>query len=138
MNASEVLSAAFRSAPRRRAEGSRKTLTGATMLLARCVRVTGASRPVAELRLPSGTVLRADVTVEQARELSKRLHDPIAVNGIAIWDAQGGAVREFSVASIAPFRAGPVDAAFRALWAASNNRWDGVDGKAYTDQLRER
>jgi hypothetical protein len=115
----------------------RRVISGGTELLARCLRVGGATVPHAELRLSNHRLLHVEVTELVARELGKRLYDEIVLSGVAEWDATDGEIRAFKVQAVTAFRAVPVDVAFKELAAASRGRWDGIDAESFVRGVRE-
>jgi hypothetical protein len=115
----------------------RRTVSGSTSLLARCLRVGGATTPMAELRLPNRRLLHVEVTESVARELGKRLYDQVVLTGEAVWDARDGDLKEFKVKEVNEFRAVPVDLAFKELASASRGRWDDVDAESFVKHVRE-
>lgn len=115
----------------------RRTLSGSTTLLARCLRVGGATTPMAELRLPSKQLLYVQVTENVARELGKRLYDQVVLSGDAVWDAKDGELQEFKVKEVSSFRGVPIDIAFKELASASRGRWDQVDAESFVKRVRE-
>ena len=115
----------------------RRTLSGSTTLLARCLRVGGATTPMAELRLPNKRLLYVQVVESVARELGKRLYDQVVLSGEAVWDAKDGDLNEFKVKEVSSFRAVPVNIAFKELALASRGRWESVDAESFVRGLRE-
>jgi hypothetical protein len=115
----------------------RRVISGGTELLARCLRVGGATVPRAELRLSNHRLLHVEVTELVARELGKRLYDEIVLSGVAEWDATDGEIRAFKVEAVTAFRSVPVDVAFKELAAASNGRWEGIDAESFVRGIRE-
>lgn len=114
----------------------RRTLSGTTTLLARCLRVGGATTPMAELRIPNKLLLYVEVTESVARELGKRLYDQVVLTGHAVWDAKDGDLLEFKVKEVNSFRGVPVDIAFKELAAASRGRWENVDADSFVKLVR--
>jgi hypothetical protein len=117
---------------------TRRSISGGTTLLARCLRVGGATEPRAELRLGDNRILYVAVSESAARELGKRLYDEVTLNGEAVWDATDGDLKEFKVTEIGAFHAVPVDVAFRELASASKGRWDDIDAEAFVNNVRAR
>jgi hypothetical protein len=115
----------------------RATISGGTTLLARCLRVGGATTPRAELRLSNKKLLHVEVNEAVARELGKRLYDQVVLSGEAVWDARDGELKEFRVTDVSTFRAVPIDVAFRELAAAADGRWNDVDANLFVKQVRE-
>jgi hypothetical protein len=116
---------------------TRSSLMGGTTVLARCLRVGGATRPKAELRLVGGKLLHVEVSEGVARELGKRLYDEVVLSGDAVWDAHSGELREFKVQSVSTFRKVPVTDAFAELARAARGRLDELDAESYVKGLRE-
>jgi hypothetical protein len=116
---------------------NRRTLSGSTNLLGRCLRVGGATTPRAELRLTNERLLYVEVTENVARELGKRLYDQVVLGGEAVWDAKDGELQEFKVKEVTTFRAVPVNIAFKELASASRGRWDNVDAESFVKRVRE-
>jgi hypothetical protein len=114
----------------------RRVISGGTELLARCLRVGGATVPRAELRLSNHKLLHVEVSESVARELGKRLYDEIVLRGIAEWDATDGEIRAFKVEGVTAFRSVPVDLAFKELAAAARGRWDGIDAESFVRAVR--
>jgi hypothetical protein len=115
----------------------RRTISGSTSLLARCLRVGGATTPTAELRLPNKRLLYVQVLESVARELGKRLYDQVVLSGEAVWDARDGELREFKVKEVSSFQDVPVDIAFKELASKARGRWDDVDAESYVKKIRE-
>jgi hypothetical protein len=115
----------------------RRSISGGTSLLARCLRVGGATRPRAELRLSSHRLLHVEVTESAARELGKRLYDEVVLSGIAVWDAMDHDLIEFKVTDVNSFRAVPVQTGFNELANAAGSRWEDIDAESFVRELRE-
>lgn len=115
----------------------RKTLVGGTTLIARCLRVGGATVPRAELRLPGQRLLHVEVTESVARDLGKRLYEEVALSGQAVWDPNGGELLEFKVDTVTSYQQVPIDVAFRELARAADGQWNDVDALEFVRSVRD-
>jgi hypothetical protein len=103
------------------------TTSGTTTLLARCLRVGGATQPTAELRLIQGSLLNIKVSEEMARELGRHLYDEIVLTGIATWRTDTWTIIDFKIKSISKFDRVAPAVAFRELAEAAGDALDHVD-----------
>lgn len=111
-------------------------ITGITSLRARVIRAGGA-KPKAELRVPNrSSLLYVDVSEADARFLGQRLYEQVVLEGVATWDSETWAVREFSVTRVTAYRPGGVGDAFRALAEVSGGVWDQVDAFDFVRKIR--
>jgi hypothetical protein len=113
------------------------TTSGTTTLLARCVRVGGATQPKAELRLIQGNLLHVKVSEAMARELGRHLYDEIVLTGIATWRMDTWAIIDFKIKNISKFGRVAPAVAFRELAEAAGGALDQVDAWEFVQQGRD-
>src|SRR5262249_31771296 len=112
-------------------------VTGTTVLRARVIRAGGATKPKAELRVPNrDSLLYVDVSEADAKYLGQRLYEVVALEGVATWDPETWAVREFSVTRVTEYRPGRVSDAFKALAEVSGGVWNQVDAFDFVRKIR--
>lgn len=114
-------------------------LSGSTVLLARCLRVGGATTPKAELRVvQGGRLINPDVSEKIAKELGHHLYEEVLVEGIAKWDTRTWEIKEFTVKAIYEFDRIDPKLAVRELAEAAAGAWDHVDAVEFVaDQRRD-
>jgi len=92
------------------------TVSGTTALLARCLRVGGATQPKAELRLTKGGgLLHVQVSEVIARRLGHHLYEEIQLTGNATWRTDTWEIVDFQVETVAEFKRIAPSIAFREL-----------------------
>lgn len=115
---------------------SMATAEGTTTLYGRCVRVGGATRPRAEIRVANGQLKNIDLSEGLAKALAKRLYEEVCIEGQATWRTDTWSLESFIGKRLTEFRsADPVDG-FRRLATASRGCWDDVDAEEYVRQMR--
>src|SRR5262249_38810990 len=93
--------------------------------------------PRAELRVANrSSLLYVDVSEEDAKFLGQRLYDQVVLEGVATWDPETWAVREFRVSRVTEYRPGRVADAFRALAEVSEGIWEQVDAVDFVRKVR--
>jgi hypothetical protein len=98
------------------------TISGTTTLLARCLRVGGATQPKAELRLTQGgNLLHVKVSEIIARHLGHHLYEEILLAGTATWRTDTWNVVNFKVESVSEFNRVAPAVAFRELAEAAGD-----------------
>jgi hypothetical protein len=101
---------------------------GTTTLLARCLRVGGATSPKAEVRLAKGgPLLHLSISESLAKQLGKRLYEEVLLHGTASWDSRSWELTAFHVEKITDFERLAPSAAFRELSDKAGDAWDNVD-----------
>lgn len=113
-----------------------RTVVGSSTIYGRCLRVGGATRPRAELRLNDGTLLNVNVTESQAKTLARRLYEPVCLRGAATWEAAGWKLEGFNVAEVVDFQPLPLKLAFERLAATAGSAWDGIDAVDFVQAQR--
>lgn len=104
------------------------TISGTTTLLARCLRVGGATQPKAELRLTQGGhLLHVKVSEIIARHLGKHLYDEVLLAGLATWRTDTWEVTDFRVKSVSEFNRVTPSVAFRELAEQAGDILDDAD-----------
>lgn len=112
-------------------------LTGTVTLLARCLRVGGATRPKVELRLvQGGRLLNPDVSEELAKQLGRRLYEEVVVEGTAKWDTRTWELVDLVIKRVQDFDRVDPKLAMRELAEAAHGKWDGVDAEQYVAEQR--
>jgi hypothetical protein len=112
-------------------------IRGTTTLLARCLRVGGATVPKAEIRLSqTGELLYVAVSEEIARALGRRLYDEVALEGTATWDAETWKILDFRITRATDFTRVEPHKAMEELAQTAGGHWDGVDALEYVRRLR--
>ena len=113
------------------------TLRGTTTIYGKCLRVGGATKPRAEVRvLKDDTLLYLNLSIELAKELATRLYEEVVLEGQATWNVETWQIESFRVSAIADFRPGKLSEAFEDLAQAAKGRWDDVDALDYVKALR--
>lgn len=110
--------------------------TGTTSILGRCVRVGGATKPRAEIRLTTGGLLNIDVSEELARSLARNLYDEVCIEGVATWRTDDWSLESFVASRVTEYRHTDLVQAFERLSSVARGAWDGVDAEAYVHSLR--
>jgi hypothetical protein len=113
-----------------------KLIKGPTVLYGRCMRVGGATRPRAEIRLHDERLLNADLTEDVAKELAQRLYEEVGLEGVAGWNTTTWKVESFRIQAVTPYRKTPILEAFASLAKAAGGALDDVDAAAYVAALR--
>lgn len=112
-------------------------IEGTTTIYGRCLRVGGATRPKAEIRLTSsGKILNVELSENDAKELAKRLYEEVILEGRVTWDIATWEIQRFRVSHIAPYRQTDPAIAFKELAEAAHGQWEGVDASEYVKALR--
>lgn len=111
---------------------------GSTTLLARCLRVGGATSPKAEVRLAKGgPLLHLNLSEGLAKQLGKRLYEEVLLHGTASWDANSWELVAFRVEKITEFERIAPSSAFRELSDLAGDTWDKVDVLEFVKSQRE-
>lgn len=114
------------------------TAHGTTTLLARCLRVGGATTPKVEVRpVQGGRALNLDVSENMAKKLGHRLYEEVLLQGRATWEIPSWKMVEFQVQEVADFERVSPAAAFRELAALAGDTWDGVDALEFVRSQRD-
>lgn len=112
-------------------------IQGTTSLHGRCLRVGGAIRPKAEVRLSAtNQILHVELTEDVAKDLAKRLYEEVVLEGKATWYAETWEIKKFRVTDVTAYRARDPQDAFNELLKVSEGQWDGVDAPAFVESLR--
>lgn len=112
-------------------------IKGTTTLLAKCMRVGGATVPRAEIRLSqTGELLYVDVSEEIARTLGRMLYEDVVLEGTATWNAETWKIMDFKITGITDFTRVEPHKAIEELARAARGQWDGVDALEYVRRLR--
>jgi len=112
-------------------------LKGTTTLLARCLRVGGATKPKAEIRLSqSGELLYVDVSESIAKALGRMLYEEVVLEGNATWDAETWKIIDFKINEVTDFTRTAPHKAMEELAKAAKGRWEGVDAVEYVRHIR--
>lgn len=110
---------------------------GTTTIYGRCLRVGGATKPKAEIRLTSSSkILNVELSESDAKELATRLYEEVILEGRVTWDIATWEIQSFRVSHITPYRQTDPVIAFKELAEAAQDRWDGVDAVEYVRTLR--
>ncbi len=113
------------------------SVEGTSTIYGRCLRVGGATKPKAEIRLSSsGQILNVELSETEAKELAKRLYEEVILEGRATWDVETWEVERFRVSHITPYRQTDPALAFKELAEAAHGQWKGVDAAEYVRSLR--
>ena len=112
-------------------------IRGTTSLHGRCLRVGGATRHKAEIRLATNNkILNAELSEDTAKELATRLYEEVVLEGQATWNAKTWEIVDFLVSAVTHYRAREPTNAFDELAKAAEGRWEGVDATEFIDGLR--
>jgi hypothetical protein len=101
-------------------------IEGETTLFGEVERVGGAEPKVA-LRLPDGSSVYCEVTKEQARELGKRLYQPVCVVGTATWRLPTYIIEAFRLHKVTDYEDTPPSVAISELARVLAPHWADVD-----------
>lgn len=113
-------------------------LKGTTTIHGRCLRVGGATKPKAEVRISTTEeILNVDLTEETAKELAKHLYDQVVLEGTALWNTETWNIERFHVTEVTTFHQTDPALAFKELAQASGGNWDGVNAEEYVQSLRD-
>lgn len=110
---------------------------GTSTLLARCLRVGGATTPKAEVRVvQGGRALNLTVSESLAKQLGGRLYEEVLLQGEAVWELPSWRLVDFKVSEILDFdRTSPAEA-FQELSKKAGDAWDEVDALEFVRQQR--
>jgi hypothetical protein len=110
---------------------------GHTSILARCLRVGGATKPRAELRVvQGGSLLHVGVTEAVAKSLGKRLYEEVILHGQARWNAGTRELVDFRIEKVEEFARTDPQAAFDELARKAGDVLDDVDAEGFVRSIR--
>ncbi|HEV2855629.1 MAG TPA: hypothetical protein VHC97_22770 [Thermoanaerobaculia bacterium] len=113
------------------------TLSGTTTLLARCLRVGGATTPKAELRVvQGGRLINPEISEELAKQLGHRLYEEVVVEGVGRWDTRTWDLLDFTIKRIYEFDRIDPKLAIRELAEAAGDNWDEADAAEFVYEHR--
>jgi len=114
------------------------SVVGTTTLLARCLRVGGATTPKAELRLAQGgKLLHVSVSEKIAKLLGRSLYEEVILRGRAEWDAETRALIDFVIYEVSEFNRAAPSAVMRELAeSGASEAWGGVDALEFVARER--
>ncbi len=113
-------------------------LRGTTTLLARCLRVGGATAPKVEVRpVQGGRALNLDVSENMAKRLGRRLYEEVLLRGEATWEMPSWKMIEFRVQELVDFERVSPGSAFRELAELAGSTWDDVDALEFVRSQRD-
>ena len=110
-------------------QGGNATQQGQTTVYGELIRIGGATEPKAAVRMDDGKSLAISVSEEQAKELAPQLYKRIGLSGIARWQSQDWAIKEFKLERILPYQETPFNEAMQALREAAAPAWDAIDSE---------
>lgn len=110
-------------------------MRGTTTLYGRCLRVGGAEKPKAEIRVGTGDLIHIDVSEKLARELARSLYEEVGLEGEATWGPDWK-LQSFDLVRVTNYQStNPVDA-FERLSAEAGSGWQDIDAEEFVRNVR--
>ena len=114
---------------------AQSVIRGTTTLYGRCLRVGGAEKPKAEVRVGAGDLIHIDVSEELARELARSLYEEVGLEGEATWSLDWK-LQSFDLVRITNYRStNPLDA-FEKLSGEAGSQWEDIDAEEFVRNVR--
>jgi hypothetical protein len=112
-------------------------ISGKTSILARCLRVGGATKPKAELRVvQGGALLHVGVSETIAKALGRHLYEEAILHGRARWNSKTQELVEFEIERVEEFARTDPQAAFDELARSAGTAWDDIDAEEFVRSIR--